>query len=507
MLTLRGYQQRIIKAAQASLVNNRHTGIYASQGAGKSVLAAFMAESAELKGFNVLLLSHRIEILKQNFSKMEALNLSVQLLHAGRKLPEASGIVVAMSQTIAARLRHPRSSEQYSEWLSKFDFIIVDEAHRAEHDCLFQHFNSKAWVVGMSGTWLRYGNQEQLSKFYSNIVAPVMPSEIIEMGFILPSANYFFDAPKLDDVEVYSATGDYNQIKLQSKFAKSERYLGIVENYQRICPGKKALVFTTGAKHCVDLTKSFCEAGIRAKYLLSVSTDKCDFNAYSGKREDVLGWLKRGEIEVVVSVEMLSTGFDEPSLECVILDFSTKSYTKYQQAVARADRPYPGQDKFYVLDFGNNIKKPGGFGKFEDDPIISLFHKTGDGGVPPTKMCPTDRPDQSGLKGCGRLIPVSVMKCPFCGYQWLTEKEEYHVELQLMVDEVDYANETIKQYCARKKLAGWDNKWILRDICKRNPDNQKKAFMEAIKVLRGDNGELISPGYWWVFRKLILKQK
>lgn len=504
MLTLRDYQARIIKAAQESLVNNRHTGIYASQGAGKSVLAAFMAESAELKGLNVLLLSHRIEILKQNFSKMEALNLRVQLLHAGRKLPEASGIVVAMSQTIAARLRNQISRQQYSEWLSKFDFIIVDEAHRAEHDSLFQHFNSKAWVVGMSGTWLRYGGQEQLSKFYSNIVAPVMPSEIIQMGFILPSHNFIFDAPKLDDVEVYSATGDYNQIKLQSKFAKSERYLGIVENYQRICPGKKALVFTTGAKHCVDLTKSFCEAGIRAKYLLSVATDKCNFDAYSGKREDVLGWLKSGEIEMVVSVEMLSTGFDNPSIECVILDYSTKAYTKYAQSVGRGCRPYPGQDKFYVLDFGNNVKT---FGKFEADPIISLFHKTGDGGVPPTKMCPTDRKDHKGKDGCGRLIPVSVMKCPFCGYQWLTEKEEYHVELQLMVDGIDYANESIAQYCARKKLEGWENKWILRDICKRNPDNQKKAFMEAIKVLRGDNGELISPGYWWVFRKLILKQK
>lgn len=504
MLTLRSYQSRIIEAAQQSLRTNRHTGIYASQGSGKSILAAFMAESASLKGLNVLLLSHRIEILKQNFSKMEALNLDVQLLHAGLKLPDPAGIVVAMSQTIAARLRNPKTEEKYSEWLKKFDFIIVDEAHIATHDVVVEQVRKDAWIIGMSGTWLRFGNQRQLSDFYSNIVAPIMPSEIIKMGFILPSCDYIFDAPKLDDVQVYSDTGDYNQKALQSKFAKSERYLGIIENYQRICPGKKAIVFTTGTKHCIELTKAFCDAGIKSKYLLSVKTDRADFEVYSGRRQDILGQLKSGEIQIVVGIEILSTGFDEPSIECVILDYSTKAYTKYAQSVGRGCRPYPGQDKFYVLDFGNNLKS---FGKFESDPIISLFHKTGEGGVPPSKMCPTDRKDPNGFIGCGRLLPISLLKCPFCGFIYLTEKQEYEVELQLMVDGVDYASESIAQYCARKKLDGWDNKWILRDICKKNPKNQKKAFLEAIKVLRGTNGELISPDYWWMFKKLYLKNK
>ena len=218
---------------------------------------------------------------------MEALDLKVKLLHAGLKLPEPEGIIVAMSQTIAARLRNPKSEGKYKEWLKKFDFIIVDEAHRAEHDVVLDSIRKDAWVVGMSGTWLRMGNQRQLSDFYSNIVAPVMPSEIVDVGFVLPSENFIFEAPKLDDVQVYHDTGDYNQRALQNKFAKSERYLGIIENYQRICPDKKALVFTTGAKHCVELTKSFREAGIKAKYLLSVTTDKEDFNAYSGRRSHV----------------------------------------------------------------------------------------------------------------------------------------------------------------------------------------------------------------------------
>ena len=49
-------------------------------------------------------------------------------------------------------------------------------------------------------TWLRSGNQKQLGDFYSDIVAVVMPSELIALGHILPSENYVFQAPKLDDI-------------------------------------------------------------------------------------------------------------------------------------------------------------------------------------------------------------------------------------------------------------------------------------------------------------------
>jgi superfamily II DNA or RNA helicase len=503
MLTLREYQSRIIRAAQQSLVNNRHTGIYACQAAGKSVLAAFMAESAYYKGMRVLILSHRIEILKQNFSKMDALNLNVQLLCAGQPFPSDSAIVAAMSQTVSARIRNPKMNAKYTKWLGGFDFIIVDEAHRSEHDALFQYFRPNAWVIGMSGTWLRYGNQTQLSNFYSNIVAPVMPSEIINLGYVLPSENWLFDAPTLDDVPVDYGAGDYNQTQLQKKYAKAERYSGIIENYQRICPGKKALVFTTGARHCVELTKSFCDAGIKAKYLLSVATDKDDFETYSGRRAEVLGWLKDGGIQMVVSVEVLSTGFDEPSIECVMLDYSTKSYTKYAQSVGRGGRPHQGQDKFYVLDFGDNVKR---FGKFEADPTISLFHKTGEGGVPPSKMCPTDKADHNGQSGCGRLIPVSVMKCPFCGYEWLTDKQVYQVELQKMVEDVDEDSMSIKEWAAMKKLAGWSTDRILAAVMTKNKDNMKKAFLEAIPALRTEKGEMISPQYYHFVKKHILKK-
>jgi hypothetical protein len=153
------------------------------------------------------------------------------------------------------------------------------------------------------------------------------------------------------------------------------------------------------------------------------------------------------------------------------------------------------------LDFGGNIKS---FGRFEDDPAISLWHNTSKGGVAPSKFCPEDREDNTHKKGCGRIVPVSVMTCPFCGFIWLTDNQIYEVELTKMVEGVNYEDETVQGFCARKKLEGWNNNRILCAVVFKNKDNQKKSFMEAIQVLRGTNGEYISPTYWFFFKKTFI---
>lgn len=507
MITLRPYQQTIINATLSALAKeskkgSRSVGVYAPCGSGKSILCAFMASGSAQKGNRVLILTHRAEIFKQNFSKMELMGLKVGGLNAHTvKIPDTQ-IVCAMAQTIKARVGNDKYAKMYKDFLASFDFVIVDEAHRSEYDALFQHFKKDVWSVGLTATWLRSGNQAQIGDFYSSIVAPVMPSELIQLGNILPSRNYTFTAPKLDDIAVDYNSGDYNQKQLRERFAKSERYSGIIENYMRICPNKKVIVFTTGAEHCISLTKEFCSAGIKAKYLLSEKFPDTHKD-FSGDRSEVLKELKDGDVMVLVSVEMLSVGFDEPSIEGVILDFSTKSYTKYSQAVARADRPYLNQEFFYVLDFGNNVET---YGAFESDPVISLWHKTSGGGVAPTKICSEDRADYKGKLGCGRLVPVSVMVCPWCGYQWQTDKEVYFAELELYTANKIESEMTIAQWVASKKLAGWSTQKILIAVMTKNSTNMKKAFLEAIPVLKTDKGESISPAYYWAIKKYILKK-
>lgn len=502
MLKLRSYQEEIIKATRNKLIKNDHVMMYACQGSGKSILAAFMATSAVKRGNRTLLLTHRLEILKQNLSKIESLGQEVHVVRGVKGISNIP-LAVAMSQTISARLKNPHSSEEYKRFISEFDFIIIDEAHRGEHDGIFPYFNKKARVVGMSGTVVRSGNMPQLADFYSDVAIGAKPMDVINLGFILPSENYAFTAPSVDNVAIDYSSGDYNQTQLRSVYNDKKRYAGVISNCKRIGNGMRTIVFTTGGEHTESLTQEFVDNGMKAKYLLSGSPRK-SFDKLSGNRQEVIDEFRRGDIDILVSVEMLTTGFDAPEIERVVLDFSTLSYSKYQQCVARGDRPFGNQKAFLVLDFGDNIKR---FGKFESEPIISLFHKKGGNGVPPKKECPPDKKDKNGLLGCQRLIPVSMMKCPFCGYEWMTKDEIYEVELERITEDSFVTGITTESYCAKKKLEGWSNQRILMSVCAANPENQKKEFMKAIKVLRGKNGEMINPQYWWMFKKTMLDRK
>ncbi|NCU31203.1 DEAD/DEAH box helicase, partial [Candidatus Saccharibacteria bacterium] len=276
-LTLRNYQNSIIQATRESLRKNKHIIVYAPQGAGKSVLAAFMATNAARKGGQVLILTHREEILRQNVDKINQLGIRVEMINSSiGKIVEAQ-IYCAMAQTIASRCKR---DEKWREWISSMDTIIVDECHRSEHDVLYKYFRPEAWVIGLSASILRSGTMTQLGMFYSDIINIVNTSDLVNLKFLTPSRNFAFQAPLLDDVPVNRGTGDYVQQNLQRVFRKPERYAGIITNYNKICPGKKALVFTTGAIHCIELCIAFNEAGISAKYLISKPNPSTD-EAYS----------------------------------------------------------------------------------------------------------------------------------------------------------------------------------------------------------------------------------
>lgn len=492
-LTLRPYQAELLKEALRPVSEHgwRKVMIYGPQGCGKSVLIAFMAQNSVKKGNRVLILSHRDKIVQQNFDKMLLRGMNVSIVNRkSTKLIDDANCYCGMSQTISRRIS---SLPAWKEWLQSMDFVIVDEAHRGEHDLILDNLRDNVFLFGLSATVNRTGTMKQMGFYYDCIVKTVECSDLIPLKYLTPSRNFTFQAPKLADVSVSYQTGDYSQKELHKKFAKAERYAGIIENYQRLTPGTKAIVFTTGTKHCVDLCIAFNNAGLRSKYLVSTKLPETDA-LYSGKQEDVLNDFYCGVFDVLVNISILDTGFDDPSIETVILDFSTKSYNKYAQCVGRPSRPMPQKECFNVLDFGSNVEA---FGRYERrNPPMSLWHLAGGGGVAPSKDCPK----------CSRLIPVVAKTCPYCGYVFPTEKDIYLVELQELVNDLDVGGElSLKAYVAQKKLQGWKNDWILRDICIKNQNNMKKAFLDAIEVLRTETGANISPQYWHFFKSHKLK--
>lgn len=487
MAELREYQRIIIEESRLALLRHKHIIVQSPTGSGKGVIIGSMASMAVGKHNRVLILAHSEEILKQDAGHARKWGVECTEVYAKtRKMPE-NDCCCMMAQTLRQRIK----KDYWRVWLWDFKFIILDECHRAEFDFVFENISDKVFVVGLSASPARYGQMRQLGMDYGAVVIGPSVKSLIEQGYLCRCRLFSLDAPSMDDVEWSSGRGDYNLGQMAAKFKSRARYIGAVDNYKRICPGEKTLVFCCSSEQTIELTKAFCDAGIEARYCLSGDFDEDE--EYSGERKDVVDAFARGEFPVLVNYGLFTTGIDIPDIKVVMLMFSTTSLVKYMQCLGRASRIADGKNnEFLCLDFGRNYER---LGRYEDDRVWSVWHNTGTGGgVPPVKECPQ----------CHKLVPVSWSDCKFCGYHWPTQQETYVAELQEVVARED--EESLESYVARKKLEGKSNNWILVNVCIKNPDNQKEAFMRAIDVLRTKHGANVSPKFWFFFKKEILSK-
>lgn len=487
MIKLRGYQEALIAEARQALAKHKHIIVQSPTGSGKGVLIGSMASMSVGKHNRVLILAHSEEILKQDANHARKWGVEVAEVYAKtRKLPDADCCCM-MVQTLRQRLK----KDYWRIWFDEFNFLILDESHRSEFDIVFEYVNPKVYVLGLSATPARYGRMKQLALMYEAMVVGPSVQDLIDQGFLCRCKLYSLDAPSMDDVEWDYGRGDYSLGQMAQKFKSRARYIGAVENYQRICPGAKAVCFGCSSEQVIGITEQFCAAGIKAKYLLSANFDEDE--DFSGERKEIMDQFKRGEFQVLVLLGIGTAGLDIPDIKAVLVLFATTSIVKWYQVLGRCSRPAEGKNgEFICLDFGLNYSR---LGRYEDSRVWGLWHKEGaGGGVPPMKICPQ----------CQKMIPVQYQDCPYCQYHFPTQQEIYQSDLQEIVAKND--EETIEGYVARKKLEGKKTNWILVQVCIKNPDNQKEAFMRAIEVLRTKHGESISPKFWFFFRTHILSK-
>ena len=441
-----------------------------------------MASMATAKHNRVLILAHSEEILKQDANHARKWGVEVSEVFAKTRKMSDAKCCVMMAQTLRQRLK----KQDWFFWFNSFRFIILDECHRAEFDFIFEQpgIESK-FVVGLSASPARYGQMRQLGMDYGAVVVGPQVKELIDLGYLCRCRLFSLDAPSMEDVEWSYGRGDYNLSQMAAKFKSRARYVGAVENYKRICPGEKTLVFCCSSEQTIELTKAFCEAGIEARYCLSGDFDEDE--EYSGERKEVVEAFSRGEFPVLVNYGLFTTGIDIPDIKVVMLMFSTTSLVKYLQCLGRASRIADGKNnEFLCLDFGRNYER---LGRYEDDRVWSVWHSTGaGGGVAPTKECPQ----------CHKLVPVSWTDCKFCGYHWPTQQETYIAELREIAENNE--EESVAGYVSRMKLEGKNTNWILVNICLKNSKDMKGAFMEAAEIMG------LKPTYWYFFKKNILSK-
>lgn len=483
-MELRDYQKESVDELRVALRSYRHVIFQLPTGGGKGVVIGAVSSMALSKGNRILILAHSEEIIKQDAAHCGRWGAETAVvLSKTKKAPDAP-CVCMMAQTARQRVK----KDDWLRWFRGFKMIILDECHRAEFDFVFDIVLSETYVIGLSASPARYGSQRQLGLDYEAIVTGPTVQDLIDLGFLCKCRLFSLDAPKMDDVEWSAGRGDYNLSQMADKFKSQARYVGAVENYQRICPGEKCLVFCCSSEQTIQVTKAFCDAGIDARYCLSGDFDEDE--EYSGERKDIIDGFAHGDFPVLVNFGLFTTGLDIPDIKVVMLMFSTTSLVKYLQCLGRASRPAPGKNgEFICMDFGLNFER---LGRYEDDREWGVWHKTSaGGGVAPTKICPQ----------CQKMIAVQYSDCPFCGYHFPTKQETFRAELQEIVDKRNYdRKQTVEEYVAQMKLQGKNTNWILVQVCIMNSKEKKAAFQRAAKVLG------LNPKYYYFFSKNILSK-
>jgi type I site-specific restriction endonuclease len=138
----------------------------------------------------------------------------------------------------------------------------------------------------------------------------------------------------------------------------------LMEAYEEIAKGTKTLIFNNGISTSRYVYEVFKKAGYNIRHLDNKNT--------ASERQDILKWFSETPDAILTSVSILTTGFDEPTVETIILNRATRSLTLYFQMIGRGSRILPDKDEFTVVDLGNNMAR---FGKW-DAPIDwqEIFH-------------------------------------------------------------------------------------------------------------------------------------
>jgi superfamily II DNA or RNA helicase len=141
----------------------------------------------------------------------------------------------------------------------------------------------------------------------------------------------------------------------------------LLQAYDEHCKGKKTLIFNNGINTSWYVYTTFKEAGYEIKHLDNTHNKK--------ERSEILKWFHEKPDAILTSVSILTTGFDEPTVENIILNRATKSLTLYFQMIGRGSRKLKNKDTFNVIDLGNNLAR---FGPWDAPVDWQLIFKSPD---------------------------------------------------------------------------------------------------------------------------------
>jgi len=340
-MNLRKYQQE----AMDTVVKQFKKGvskqlIVLPTGTGKTVLLAAIIMFFNLK---TLVIAHREELIQQTKNTILEYcpNANVGICKAKQNELDKK-IVIGSVQTCF----QPNRLKQLKE--KGFELLIIDEAHHAPAKSYCKIIeelgfmeNPKKLLLGLTATPQR-NDHLKLGDVFDEIVFERSISEMIGNGFLSPVMGRKISTDvSLKGIKSYR--GDFIAKDLAEIINIPERNRLIAKKYIEHASNRKGIAFCVNVQHCHDLAETLCSFGVIAKAVWG----KMDVK----ERKEILSQFRKDEIQVLTSCGILVEGYDEKTVNCIVMARSTKSKSLYIQCIGRGLRISNEKKDCLVLDF------------------------------------------------------------------------------------------------------------------------------------------------------------
>ena len=414
-MNLRPYQQAAVNAVYDHLrTKDNNPCVVLPTGTGKSVVIAQIVSDA-VANWNgrVLILAHVKELLEQNAGKVKALcpDIELGIFSAGLKSRDTDEpVIVAGIQSV-----YDKACD-----LGAFDLIIVDEAHliAPDGDGMYRTFlkdmkviNPNVRVIGLTATPFRLkgGLICQPDNILNEVCFEAGLKDMIHQGYLSPLISRAGKTEaNLNDLHIRG--GEFVNADIEKAMDKEDIVDSACREIVELTRERKSvLIFTTSVEHCHHI----------AEKITAYSGEECAIvtgDTAPGERAEIISRFKgdfvpadlfgtpKPPLKFLANVNVLTTGFDAPNTDCVVLLRPTNSAGLLIQMVGRGTRlsPDTGKTNCLVLDYGENIMRHGPV------DMITIKEKGEGSGEAPAKKCPQ----------CLALIHAAYQSCPECGYEF-----------------------------------------------------------------------------------------
>ncbi len=409
MMQLRPYQCEAVEAVYRHLrARDDHPCVVIPTAGGKTpIIATICRDAVQRWGGKVLILAHVKELLEQAADKLRAIapDVPVGLYSASLKRRDLGyAVTVAGIQSV-----YQRAAD-----VGSVDLVIVDESHLIPPDGegMYQQLlgdlraiNPLLRVVGFTATpfRLKSGAICAPENILNAVCYEIGVRELIVQGYLCPLRTKT-GTLKPDTDQLHTRGGEYVAGEVEQLMDGENLLLAACrEIVQHTAARQSVLIFAAGIRHAQHIANVLqerhgCACGL-------VCGDTLPF-----ERDETLRRFRSGDLKYLVNVNVLTTGFDAPNIDCVALLRPTLSPGLYYQMVGRGFRLHPGKTDCLVLDFGGNVLRHGPV-----DQLRADGHAPGNGEAP-VKECPI----------CQELVAAGYAACPACGFVFPPPERRQH---------------------------------------------------------------------------------